>query len=92
MAAGASIWPRDGEARSVHGNYVSGQYFDTLGVHAILGRTLTPADDTRGCAGSAVLSYGFWQSEYGGRADVLGKTDFYRQASDRDRGRHRTGI
>jgi putative ABC transport system permease protein len=62
-----------GQARSVHGNYVSGQYFDTLGVHALLGRTLTPADDTRGCAGSAVLSYGFWQSEYGGRADVLGK-------------------
>lgn len=63
-----------GEARSVNGNYVSGQYFDTLGVHAVLGRTLTPADDTRGCAGSAVLSYGFWQREYGGRSDVLGKT------------------
>jgi putative ABC transport system permease protein len=63
-----------GEARSVHGNYVSGQYFDTLGVHAVLGRTLTPADDTRGCAGSAVLSYGFWQSEYSARADILGKT------------------
>ena len=63
-----------GEARSVHGNYVSGQYFDTLGVRAVLGRTLTPADDTRGCAGSAVLSYSFWQREYGGRADVLGKT------------------
>ncbi len=53
---------------------MSGQYFDTLGVRTVLGRTLTPADDTRGCAGSAVLSYGFWQSEYGGRADVLGKT------------------
>jgi putative ABC transport system permease protein len=62
-----------GQARSVHGNYVSGQYFETLGVHALLGRTLTPADDTRGCAGSAVLSYGFWQSEYGGSAGVLGK-------------------
>lgn len=62
-----------GQARSVHGTYVSGQYFDTLGVRAVLGRTLTLADDTRGCAGSAVLSYGFWQSEYGGRADILGK-------------------
>src|ERR1700692_1509808 len=31
-----------GESRSVHGNYVSGQYFDTLGVRAGLGRTLTP--------------------------------------------------
>ncbi len=63
-----------GEVRSVNGVYVSGQYFDTLGVRAVLGRTLAPADDTRGCAGSAVLSYGLWQSEYGGRADVLGKT------------------
>jgi putative ABC transport system permease protein len=63
-----------GEARSVNGVYVSGQYFDTLGVQTVLGRALAPADDTRGCAGSAVLSYGFWQSEYGGRADVLGKT------------------
>ena len=52
---------------------MSGQYFDTLGVHAILGRMLTPADDTRGCAGAAVLSYGFWQSEYGARADIMGK-------------------
>ncbi|HLK67962.1 MAG TPA: ABC transporter permease [Bryobacteraceae bacterium] len=63
-----------GEARMVHGNYVSGQYFETLGVRAILGRTLAPADDRRGCPGSAVLSYGFWQREYGGHADVLGRT------------------
>src|SRR5580704_5557715 len=28
-----------GEVRSVHGAYVSGQYFDTLGVQAVLGRT-----------------------------------------------------
>jgi putative ABC transport system permease protein len=63
-----------GEEHSVDGAYVSGYYFDTLGVHAVLGRTLTPADDTRGCTGSAVLSYGFWQSEYGGRAGILGKT------------------
>jgi putative ABC transport system permease protein len=63
-----------GEARSVHGLYVSGQYFDTLGVHTVIGRTLAPEDDVRGCVGTAVLGYGFWQSEYGGRANILGKT------------------
>src|SRR5260370_41123374 len=45
-----------------------------LGVPAVLGRTFTPVDDRRGCAGGAVLTYGFWQREYGGRADILGKT------------------
>jgi hypothetical protein len=32
------------------------------------------ADDRRGCPGTAVLSYGFWQKEYEGRTDVVGKT------------------
>jgi putative ABC transport system permease protein len=32
------------------------------------------ADDRRGCPGTAVLSYGFWLKEYGGRGDVVGKT------------------
>src|SRR5215467_13826968 len=63
-----------GEARQVDGAYVSGHFFDTLGVPAVLGRTFTSEDDRRGCAGGAVLTYGFWQREYGGRADILGKT------------------
>src|SRR6266853_2083639 len=62
-----------GEARYAQGNFASGQFFDTLGLHALIGRTLTTGDDKRGCAGTAVLSYGFWQREYGGRADVLSK-------------------
>src|SRR5580704_8829737 len=62
-----------GAERPVNGTYVSGQYFETLGIHAALGRLLRPSDDMRGCAGSAVLSYRFWQAEYGGRADVMGK-------------------
>ncbi len=62
-----------GEARTVHGHYVSGQFFETLGVRAALGRLLTAADDKRGCPATAVLSYGFWQREYGGRRDVIGK-------------------
>ncbi|MGA8596906.1 MAG: ABC transporter permease [Bryobacteraceae bacterium] len=63
-----------GEARYVQGNYVSGQFFDTLGLRPIAGRLMTTADDRRGCPGTAVLSYGFWQSEYGGRDGVAGTT------------------
>jgi predicted permease len=63
-----------GEARYAQGNYVSGQFFDTLGLRPVIGRTLTNADDRRGCPGTAILSYGLWQNEYGGRADVVGKT------------------
>jgi predicted permease len=62
-----------GEARYAQGRYASGQFFDTLGLHALLGRTFTVADDRRGCPATAVLSYGFWQREYGGRADAVGK-------------------
>jgi putative ABC transport system permease protein len=61
-----------GEARFVQGNYVSGQFFETLGLHAAAGRILSMADDRRGCPGTAVLSYAFWQGEYGGRASVVG--------------------
>lgn len=63
-----------GEARYIQGNYVSGQFFDTLGLGPTVGRAITTADDRRGCPGTALLSYGFWQSEYGGRTDVAGKT------------------
>ena len=62
-----------GEARYAQGNWVSGDFFKTLGVRAAVGRTFTPDDDRRGCAGTAVLTYDFWQREYGGRADVLDK-------------------
>jgi predicted permease len=63
-----------GEARYVQGNYVSGQFFSTLGVQPVVGRAITSSDDYRGCTGRAVLSYGFWQSGYGGRRDAVGKT------------------
>ncbi len=63
-----------GEARRVRANWVSGEFFSTLGVRAELGRTIVRADDYRGCAGVAVLSDGFWRGEYGGSADVIGKT------------------
>ncbi len=63
-----------GEARYAHALVASGSMFDVLGVHSILGRTFTPADDQKGCGvSSAVISHAFWQREFGGDADVIGK-------------------
>ena len=57
------------------GLWVSGEFFNTLEVRPMLGRVLTAADDRRGCAAPpAVISYGFWQREYGGSAAALGRT------------------
>ena len=60
-----------GEVRNASTSWVSGDFFRTLGVNPLRGRTITAADDTRGCSAIAVLSYGFWQREYGGAADVF---------------------
>src|SRR5207244_9598738 len=63
-----------GEARPAQGLWVSGDFFTGLGVPALIGRTLTAADDRRGCASPpAVLSYGFWQREYGGSPSAIGR-------------------
>ena len=63
-----------GEARRADGNWVSGDYFSALGVRPIAGRLITRADDYRGCPGVAVLSNGFWQQQYSGDANAIGKT------------------
>ncbi|HEY4838366.1 MAG TPA: ABC transporter permease [Candidatus Acidoferrales bacterium] len=63
-----------GEARYGEVIWVSGDFFNVLGVQPYVGRLLGPEDDRRGCgATSAVISYSFWQREYGGERDILGK-------------------
>src|SRR5947209_710573 len=62
------------QARALMGEYVSGNYFDTLGVRAAAGRMLTPADDHRGAPPVAVMSYRTWQQKYGGDPKVVGAT------------------
>jgi hypothetical protein len=50
--------------------------FHTLGVDAIAGRAVTPADDVRGGGPDglvAVISSRFWRSRFGGVQDVVGR-------------------
>lgn len=66
---------RGGEAHFANVMWVSGEAFSTLGVPAMLGRVLNASDDRRGCpAPAAVISYGFWQRQFGGNRSALGST------------------
>ncbi len=64
----------DGTIEHLDGAQVSWQWFDVFGAKPILGRTFTPEEDHPNANQVAVLSYGMWQSVFGGNRDVIGKT------------------
>jgi predicted permease len=57
----------------VSGLYVSGDYFPTLGVSAVLGRVLQSSDDQPGAPPACVIGYRLWRRLYGQSRDVLGR-------------------
>lgn len=64
---------RGASASSAPGALVSGSFFRTLRLQPQLGRFFSAADDdSRNPQMVAVISYGFWQKQFGGRPDVLG--------------------
>ncbi len=64
-----------GQSRYAEALWVSGTFFDTVGVRPLRGRLLGPADDTPDCASPAVvLSEPFWRRELGGRDIAPGET------------------
>jgi macrolide transport system ATP-binding/permease protein len=81
MQAGFAYRPiiarRDGTqepARSVMGEFVSGNYFRTFGLQPQAGRLFTDADDVVGAPATAVLSYETWQHQFAGDPSVVGST------------------
>jgi predicted permease len=63
-----------GEPRSVTGGVVSGNYFDVMGLHPVLGRLVGPQDDGPNAPGVIVLTYRFWTTVLGKDPSVIGKT------------------
>ena len=65
---------RRGEARGkeLRGEWVSGNYFSTLGLGASMGRVLSETDDREGAPPAVVLSYRAWQNEFAADASILG--------------------
>ncbi|HVD90662.1 MAG TPA: ABC transporter permease [Vicinamibacterales bacterium] len=64
-----------GEQRPAQALWVSGNFFQVLGVRPAAGRLLASSDDVRGCgAPGVVLGYPFWQREYAGDPSAVGRT------------------
>lgn len=60
--------------RPLRTEYVTGNYFSTLGIGAFGGRLMTPDDDRPASAPVVVLSYHVWQQAYGSDTRVVGST------------------
>jgi predicted permease len=76
QAGGARVSVRrekvEAAARPLRSEYVTGNYFNTLGVGAFGGRVLTDDDDRPSSTPVTVMSHHTWQSTYGGDPSVVG--------------------
>src|SRR5438270_7863327 len=62
-----------GRSRIAKGIYVNGDFFNTLGLVPEAGRLLASSDDSKGCGlPGAVISFPFWQREFGGKTSAVG--------------------
>jgi predicted permease len=78
QAAGPRLGVRrqnvDTAARPLRTQYVTGNYFSTLGVRPFGGRLFAAGDDTPASTPVVVLSHHVWQTTYGGDRSLLGAT------------------
>ncbi|MEW6322313.1 MAG: ABC transporter permease [Acidobacteriota bacterium] len=61
-------------SRLVMGQVVTSNHFEVLGIRALLGRTLEPADDAPGAARVVMLSHRLWTREFGADPAAVGQT------------------
>ncbi|HMG06827.1 MAG TPA: ABC transporter permease [Chthoniobacterales bacterium] len=64
-------------AQSIHGVTCSAEFFDVLGIQPIMGHAFSRADEQAGGGPGGpkvILSHDFWQKQFGGDKNVLGRT------------------
>ena len=62
----------DRVAKSLRGEFVTGNYFTVFGIRPFVGRVFSASDDQASAAPVAVLSYRAWQTEWGGDPSAIG--------------------
>jgi len=72
---GVGIVGGEGAPEMTLAQFVTGNYFSTLGVEAAYGRTFLPEEenDVQGAHPLVVLNYDFWQRRFGGDTAILGQ-------------------
>jgi predicted permease len=64
----------DGEAQSVTAQMVTTDYFRVMRARPLLGRDFNSDEDKFGAPSVAAISYAFWQSQFGGDAEIVDRT------------------
>jgi macrolide transport system ATP-binding/permease protein len=76
--AGPLTFGQDGaveEAQLISGEFVSDNFFSVLGARTVLGRAFAPEENRApGQNPVVVISYPFWQRQFGGDPKIVGKT------------------
>jgi putative ABC transport system permease protein len=74
---GFSVWTYEfsgrGEPARVTADRISSDLFEVLGVRPVVGRAFEPQEEQFGHQ-VVILSYGFWQRQFGGQHNILGQT------------------
>ncbi len=79
VQSGSGLWSvrRGGaESKPLHGEFVSGNYFETLGMQPFAGRLFADSDDRPAAAPATVISFRAWQGEYASDPSLVGSTIF----------------
>jgi len=63
----------DDAASQIDVGLVTGNYLSVMGLAPVLGRSFNSDDDGAGAAPVIMLTYGYWQTHFGGNAEILGK-------------------
>src|SRR5579872_3736469 len=64
----------NGALRRVSGTWVTGDYYETLGLTPAFGRLLAPTDDQPGAPAVAVLNYEYWERAFAGNPGIVGQS------------------
>lgn len=67
------FWTGEGDPQRLRGNIGTYNTFQVMGVPPLIGRIYGPADSSPESPAVVVLGYRFWQRQFGGATNVLGR-------------------